>query len=257
MKDLITALWSKPELLKENQDEHRGLFLDFFKKLSDGSIRTAEYKDGIWNAHPWVIDGIILAIRALEVIPNFALPDNQTKESLGVRNVRKLSGSEVRPGCYIGEHVVLMPSFVNMGAFVGDHTMIDTWATVGSGAYVGSHCHISGGVGIGGMLEPRQEKPVIIEDNCFIGSRCILTEGAHIGTGSVLAANTIITSGTKIFDTRSGTAIECPRLVIPPRVMVIPATYQTKTGLHRPCVEIVKDVDKKVLEKTGINIDLR
>ena len=257
MQEHIEKLLENPDLLKQDQESHKQLFLELFKKLTDGSIKTAEHIDGVWHINSWVIDGIILAIRATKIIPNFGLPENQKQDYLNSKGGRALTGFNVRPGAFIGDHVVLMPSFVNMGAYVGNGTMIDTWATVGSGAYVGANCHISGGVGIGGMLEPRQEKPVIIEDNCFIGSRSILTEGTHIGTGSILAANTTITSGTKIFDTRSGTAVECPHLIIPPGVLVVPATYQTKTGLSRPCAEIVKAVDEKLLKKVGINLNLR
>ena len=257
MQDHFKKILENPEYLNHDHELHRTYFLELFEGLTNGTIRTVEDHDGDWQTNTWVIDGIILALRATKIISGFSLPENQSPTQLATQGVRALVGSHVRPGAFVGSQVVLMPSFVNMGTHIGNGTMIDTWTTVGSGAYVGAHCHISGGVGIGGMLEPRQEKPVIIEDCCFIGSRSILTEGVHIGRGSILAANTTITSGTKIYDTRSGTAVLCPPLIIPAGVMVIPATYQTKTGLARPCVEIVKDVDDKLLKKVGINPDLR
>lgn len=223
--------------------------------LNDGTVCIAEpLKKGGWKINKGVIDTIF---KYFEHKKRFVFPDFQAKKDLTKKGVRKLDGSFVRYGAHIGNRVVLMPSLVNIGARVGDNTTIDTWATIGSGAHIGSNVHISGGVGIGGILEPRQDAPVIIEDNCFIGSRSIIVEGVHIGKGSVIAANSVITQSTRIYNSIGGKLKEMPKGIIPPGVVVIPASYKTKTGLYRPCVEIIAYVSEETKRKVGINTLLR
>lgn len=223
--------------------------------LNNGTICIAESpKNGEWKINHHVID---IIFEYFENKKRFTFPDFQGKKDVAKRGVRKLDGSFVRYGASIGTGVVLMPSLINIGARVGDNTTIDTWATIGSGACIGSNVHISGGVGIGGILEPRQDAPVIIEDNCFIGSRSIIVEGVRIGKGSVIAANSVITQSTRIYNSIGGKLKEMPKGIIPPGVVVIPASYKTKSGLYRPCVEIISNVSDKTKIKVGINPLLR
>lgn len=253
MENQIKELLDNKSLLakKENQE----LLLSILESLMSGELRMATREKYGWNTHGWLLDAIILSFQTKVMFPTFNRPDMQILAS--EKKVRTIGNPVVRYGAYIGSSVVLMPSLVNIGAYVGDRTMIDTWATIGAGAQIGAHCHISGGVGIGGMLEPRQDKPVIIEDGCFIGSRSVVVEGVIVGEGSILGANSLLTASTKIFDSRNGKATEREKGIIPPNVVVIPANYQAESGLFRPCMEIIKDVDSTVRKKMKINEQLR
>ncbi len=181
------------------------------------------------------------------------------KTDFGNNNIRKVPISIVRYGSYIGKNVVLMPSYINIGAYVDDNSMIDTWATVGSCAQIGKNVHISGGVSIGGVLEPIGTNPVVIEDNCFIGSRSVIVEGTHICNGAVLGANVIITSSTKIIDVSGNTPLEFKNY-IPSNSIVIPGTYPKKffSGTYNiPCALIIGKKDESTRSKTLLNEILR
>ncbi len=165
-----------------------------------------------------------------------------------------MPGSVVRRGAYIARNVVLMPSFVNIGAYVDEGTMVDTWATIGSCAQIGKNCHISGGTGIGGVLEPVQAAPVIIEDNCFIGARSEIAEGVIVETGAVISMGVFIGASTKILDRQTG-AITYGR--VPAYSVVVPGCLPSSGGVSLSCAVIVKTVDEKTRSKTGVNELLR
>lgn len=223
------------------------------RSLQEGTLTVAERDtNNTWSMNESVVDVLYASLKHRKQL-NF----EEERRVDGVRGIRQLPGSIVRSASYIGDNCVLMPSFINIGAYVGSNTMIDTWATVGSGAYIGNNVHISGGVGIGGILEPRQKMPVIIEDGCFIGSRCMITEGMHIGKNSVIAAGTILNPSIRIFDSRSGTAVEVAKGVIPPHSLVVSASYVAASGLSRPCAEIIKTLDEGTQDKTALNELLR
>src|SRR5512137_1230028 len=195
--------------------------------LDSGSARVAEKLDGQWHVNEWLKKAVLLSFRLFDNVPieagytrfydkvglKYAAHDADRFRAEGVRVVPP---AVVRRGAFVARNAVLMPSYVNIGAYVGEGTMVDTWATVGSCAQIGRNVHLSGGVGIGGVLEPVQAAPVIIEDNCFIGSRCIIVEGAHVGQEAVLGANVVITNSTRIIDVTTENRIEYKGYV-PPR----------------------------------------
>ena len=237
--------------------------------LDRGEARVAEKQpDGAWRVNQWLKKAVLLSFRLndMTVIPGgpggatwwdkvpskFASWDAERFRAAGFRAV---PGCIVRRSAYIAPGVVLMPSFVNLGAYVDSGTMVDTWATVGSCAQIGKNCHISGGAGIGGVLEPLQAGPVIIEDNCFVGARSEVAEGVVVRTGSVLSMGVFIGASTKIVDRESGQVIQGE---VPPYSVVVPGTLPGKgntPGLY--CAVIVKRVDEKTRSKTSINELLR
>ena len=236
--------------------------------IDDGSARVAEPDgEGGWQVNQWLKKAVLLSFRlrenaiiegavgapAFDKVPSkFEGWDDARFREAGFRVV---PGAIARRGSYIGRDVVLMPSFVNIGAYVGNGTMIDTWASVGSCAQVGSHCHISAGAGIGGVLEPLQANPTIIGDNCFIGARSEIVEGVIVGEGSVVAMGVFITQSTKIVYRETG---EILRGHIPPFSVVVPGTLPDPAGGPAlACAVIVKTVDARTREKTGINELLR
>jgi 2,3,4,5-tetrahydropyridine-2-carboxylate N-succinyltransferase len=236
--------------------------------LDAGRSRVAEKHNGEWVVHQWLKKAVLLSFRlnAMKLIggapgdamwwdkvdSKFAGWDAARFQEAGFRAV---PGAIVRRSAYIAKGVVLMPSFVNVGAHVGEGTMIDTWATVGSCAQVGRHCHISGGAGLGGVLEPLQASPTIIEDNCFIGARSEVAEGVIVGEGSVLAMGTFLTATTKIVDRHSGEIVTGR---VPPYSVVVPGSIgggPGKPALY--CGVIIKTVDERTRAKTSINELLR
>ena len=236
------------------------------EKLDSGEIRVAEKVNDEWVVNQWVKKAVLLYFRINEntvtesagnryydkVPLKFA--DN-TAERFKAEGIRAVPGSIVRKGAYISKDVVLMPSFVNIGGYVGEGTMVDSWVTVGSCAQVGKHVHLSGGVGIGGVLEPLQANPTIIEDNCFIGARSEIVEGVIIGEGSVISMGVFISKSTKIFDRTTG---EIYTGVVPPGSVVVSGNLPSKTGnCSLYAAVIVKHVDAKTLGKTGCNELLR
>ena len=238
---------------------------EIIKSLDNGEARVANMtQDGSWavneNAKQAILSYFKLhqsgKIQAgdLEYFDKIPL-----KKDFATKNIRVVPPATVRYGAYVAPGVVLMPCFINIGAYVDSGTMVDTWATVGSCAQIGKNVHLSGGVGIGGVLEPLQASPVIVEDGCFIGSRCILVEGAHIGKEAVLGANVIITGSSKIIDVSGENPVEYIGHV-PPRSVVIPGTYTKKfpAGEYQvPCALIIGKRKESTDLKTSLNQSLR
>lgn len=262
LKELIAAAWENRALLSESK--YSKAVEAVIEEVDKGRLRTAEPVSSGWQVNEWVKQAILMyfAIRPMEthVLPPFEFYDKMKLksdyQSLGVRAVPH---AVARYGAYLGRNVVLMPSYVNIGAYVGEGTMVDTWATVGSCAQIGSNVHLSGGVGIGGVLEPLQASPVIIEDGCFIGSRSIVVEGVRVQKEAVLGANVVLTQSTRIIDVSGSEPVEYKGLV-PERSVVIPGSY-TK---HFPageysvsCALIIGKRKESTDKKTSLNEALR
>jgi len=235
--------------------------------LDNGSLRVAEKLDGEWKVHEWLKKAVLLSFRLndtklIDGAPGGAVWwDKIDSKFLGwgenrfrACGFRAVPGAIVRRSAFIAKGVVLMPSFVNVGARVGEGTMIDTWATVGSCAQVGARCHISGGAGLGGVLEPLQAAPTIIEDNCFIGARAEVAEGVIVGEGSVLSMGVYLSASTKIVDRATG---EVHLGKVPPYSVVVSGSLPADRGPNLYCAVIVKRVDEKTRAKTSINELLR
>ena len=263
MKEIIESIWNDREQLKIKSNQ--SLIREIIELLDKGELRVAEPKtDGNWQVNDWIKKAVILyfpiqQMETMELKP-FEFHDKmKLKTNLAASGIRAVPGSVLRYGSYISKSVITMPSFVNIGAYVDEGTMVDTWATVGSCAQIGKHVHLSGGVGIGGVLEPIQAAPVIIEDNCFIGSRCIVVEGVRVGKEAVLGANVCLTMSTKIIDVTGAIPIETKGYV-PERSVVIPGSY-TKTfaaGEYQvPCALIIGKRKESTDLKTSLNDALR
>jgi 2,3,4,5-tetrahydropyridine-2-carboxylate N-succinyltransferase len=236
--------------------------------LDSGRLRVAEKSDGEWRVHQWLKKAVLLSFRLndMALIEGAAggahwwdKVDSKFKgwgeNRFRAAGFRAVPGAIVRRSAYIARNVVLMPSFVNVGAHVGEATMIDTWATVGSCAQIGKNCHISGGAGIGGVLEPLQAAPVIIEDHCFVGARSEVAEGVIVGEGSVLAMGVFLGASTKIVERASG---QVHYGKVPPYSVVVPGSLPGGAGAPSLyCAVIVKRVDEKTRAKTSINELLR
>ncbi|OEY86950.1 2,3,4,5-tetrahydropyridine-2,6-dicarboxylate N-succinyltransferase [Wolbachia pipientis] len=230
--------------------------------LDHGKIRVAEKSsDGNWVVHQWVRQAILLyflteenrmGCRWFDKITNKF--DDWNEEKFRKSKIRVVPRCFVRKSAYIGPNVILMPSFVNVGAYVDSGTMIDTWSTVGSCAQIGKNCHISGGVGIGGVLEPIHTSPIIIEDNCFIGARSEIAEGVIIREGSVLGMGTFISASTKIVDRENKKILYGE---VPPYSVVIPGSIHLEDNISTYCALIIKKVDEKTRSKVSINEMLR
>jgi len=230
LKVLIQQSWDNRELLKDKK--YIEAVRAVIEEVDKGRLRTAEPVSSGWQVNEWVKQAILLyfGIQQMETytLPPFEFYDKmKLKSNYRELGVRAVPHAVARYGAYLGRNVVLMPSYVNIGAYVDEGTMVDTWATVGSCAQVGKHVHLSGGVGIGGVLEPLQASPVIIEDGCFIGSRCIIVEGVRIQKEAVLGANVVLTQSTKIIDVSGKEPIET-KGIVPERSVVIPGTYTKK-----------------------------
>lgn len=262
VKVIIEQAWENRELLK--REETQKAIASVIEKLNRGILRVAEPSGDEWVTHEWIKKAVILyfPIRSMELIENGPfqffdkIPLKRGYDKLGVRVVPQ---AIARHGSFIAEGVILMPSYVNIGAYIDSGTMVDTWATVGSCAQVGKNVHLSGGVGIGGVLEPVQAAPVIIEDNCFIGSRCIIVEGVRVGKESVLGANVVLTGSTKIIDVSGSEAIGY-KGYIPPRSVVIPGTLPKTfpAGTYQvPCALIIGRRKESTDLKTSLNQALR
>ena len=269
LQTIIDRAWEGRERLSPAiKGEVRDAAEAALEALDSGRLRVAEKVGGEWRVHQWLKKAVLLLFRlndmaAIEGAPGGAhwwdKVDSKFKgwgeNRFRAAGFRAVPGAIVRRSAYIAKNVVLMPSFVNVGAHVGEATMIDTWATVGSCAQIGRHCHISGGAGIGGVLEPLQAGPVIIEDNCFVGARSEVAEGVIVGEGSVLAMGVFLGASTKIVERASG-AVHYGR--VPPYSVVVPGSLPSGAGgpaLY--CAVIVKQVDEKTRAKTSINELLR
>jgi 2,3,4,5-tetrahydropyridine-2-carboxylate N-succinyltransferase len=258
----VDAAWEAREALDPQTEGLPRLAVETALDLLDsGRLRVAEKLDGEWITHQWLKKAVLLSFRLAE---NRAMNGGWDKVPLkfghlsdeGFREAgfRAVPGSVVRRGAYIGRNAVLMPSFVNIGAYVGEGTMVDTWATVGSCAQIGKNVHLSGGVGIGGVLEPLQANPTIIEDGCFIGARSEVAEGVVVEEGAVLAMGVFISASTKIVDRATG---EIFRGRVPAYSVVVPGTLPAGNGPSLACAVIVKRVDAQTRAKTGVNDLLR
>ena len=263
MKQLIEAAWDN-RLLLEDSTTIKAIEA-VIEQLDKGLLRVAEPSgEDNWIINDWVKKAVILyfPIRQMEVFeagPLEFYDKMALKSDFKSQGVRVVPGAIARYGSFIASGVILMPSFVNIGAYIGAGSMVDTWATVGSCAQIGKNVHLSGGVGIGGVLEPLQAAPVIIEDNAFIGSRCIVVEGARVCTEAVLGANVVLTSSTKVIDVSGEKAIEYKGFV-PPRSVVIPGSYkkQFPAGEFQvPCAFIIGQRKASTDLKTSLNQVLR
>ena len=258
----IEQAWSNRELLQEK--EIQNAIRQVVNALDAGTIRVAEPKDGAWHVNEWVKKAVVLyfpiqQMETIEVGP-FEFHDKiPLKRNYAEKGVRVVPHAVARHGSFIAPGVVMMPSYINIGAYVDSGTMVDTWTTVGSCAQIGKNVHLSGGVGIGGVLEPLQAAPVVIEDNCFIGSRCIVVEGVHIEKEAVLGANVVLTASTKIIDVSGDKPIEFEGR-IPSRSVVIPGTIpkQFPAGIFQvPCALIIGKRKESTDKKTSLNDALR
>ena len=269
LENIIKTSW-------ENRDEINDKTVGITKEaveqtlnlLGNGSLRVAEKTaSGEWVVNQWTKKAVLLSFRLREMELQRGGPQNSTwwdkvdskfkdwgENEWRQKNFRAVPNTVVRASAFIGENVVLMPSFVNLGAYVDAGTMVDTWATVGSCAQIGKNVHLSGGVGIGGVLEPMQASPTIIEDNCFIGARSEIVEGCIVREGAVVGMGVFIGKSTKIFNRETG---ETTYGEIPPYSVVVAGSIPSKGGVNLYCAVIVKQVDEKTRSKTSINDLLR
>ena len=262
LKEAVLAAWENRELLKE--ERYADSIRLVIEELDKGRLRTASPTDDGWQVNEWVKQGILMyfSIQQMQTysLPPFEFYDKmKLKSNYATLGVRAVPHAIARYGAYLAKNVVLMPSYVNIGAFVDEGTMVDTWATVGSCAQIGKGVHLSGGVGIGGVLEPLQASPVIIEDGCFIGSRCIVVEGVRVEKEAVLGANVVLTQSTKIIDVSGGEPKEM-KGVVPARSVVIPGTYNKKFPAGEygvGCALIIGQRKPSTDLKTSLNDTLR
>ena len=262
IREIIEAAWDNRDLLKEQNT------IDTIRKvvnlLDKGTLRVAEPTTDGWQVNEWVKKAVVLyfPIQKMETLEAgiFEYHDKiPLKRNFAERGIRVVPNAVARHGAYIAPGTILMPSYVNIGAYVDEGTMIDTWATVGSCAQIGKNVHLSGGVGIGGVLEPLQAAPVIIEDGAFIGSRCIVVEGVRIEKEAVLGANVVLTMSTKIIDVTGDEPIET-KGVVPARSVVIPGSYTKKFAageFNVPCALIIGKRKESTNKKTSLNDALR
>ncbi|MRI62751.1 2,3,4,5-tetrahydropyridine-2,6-dicarboxylate N-succinyltransferase [Ornithobacterium rhinotracheale] len=262
LQNIIEKAWEERELLKEKETQQAIRHL--IDELDAGRVRVAEPNGDDWKVNEWVKKGVVLyfpiqQMETIEVGP-FEFHDKiPLKRDYAKKGVRVVPHAIARHGSFLESGVVMMPSYVNIGAHVQTGTMVDTWATVGSCAQIGKNVHLSGGVGIGGVLEPLQAAPVIVEDNAFIGSRCIIVEGVRIGAEAVIGAGVTLTSSTKIIDVTGAEPKEV-RGYVPPRSVVIPGMMPKKfaAGEYQvPCALIIGQRKESTDKKTSLNDALR
>jgi 2,3,4,5-tetrahydropyridine-2-carboxylate N-succinyltransferase len=262
MKNIIEAAWENRSLLgkSETQETIRAVI----NQLDSGELRVASPTERGWQVNEWVKKAVVLyfpiqQMETLEAGPMEFHDKMPLKKGYKEKGIRVVPHAIARHGAYISKGVIMMPSYINIGAYVDAGTMVDTWATVGSCAQIGKNVHLSGGVGIGGVLEPLQAAPVIVEDNAFIGSRCIVVEGARIGKEAVLGANVVITASTKVIDVSGPSPVEY-RGEVPERSVVIPGSY-TKSfpagDYQVPCALIIGKRKESTDKKTSLNNALR
>ncbi|WP_442590329.1 2,3,4,5-tetrahydropyridine-2,6-dicarboxylate N-succinyltransferase [Pedobacter sp. AW31-3R] len=262
LKRLVEAAWEDRSLL--DYSEYCEAIETVVMQLDQGELRVAEPILNSWEINEWIKKAVILyfPIRNMtetEVGPFVYHDKMKLKPNYKELGVRVVPGGIARYGAFIARGVIMMPSFVNIGAFIDEGTMVDTWATVGSCAQIGKHVHLSGGVGIGGVLEPIQAAPVIIEDGCFLGSRAIVVEGVRVEKEAVLGANVVLTASTKIIDVTGETPVEY-KGIVPARSVVIPGSY-TKSfpagDYQVPCALIIGKRKESTDKKTSLNDALR
>ncbi len=268
LQEVIDAAWeNRAEISPRNAPaELREAVHQAMEGLDKGVLRVSEKRDGAWHTHQWLKKAVLLSFRLQD---NVRMAGGETSyydkvpgkfsdyssNDFRTGGFRVVPPAMVRKGAFIGRNCVLMPSFVNIGAYVDEGTMVDTWATVGSCAQIGKNVHLSGGVGIGGVLEPLQANPTIIEDNCFIGARSEIVEGVVVEQGSVISMGVFIGASTRIYDRSTG-EIQYGR--VPAGSVVVSGSLPSMDGSHALyCAVIVKKVDEKTLSKVGINEILR
>lgn len=262
LEPIITKAWENRELL--GQKETTDAIREVISLLDEGKIRVAEPTTSGWQVNEWVKKAVVLyfPIQKMETLEAgiFEYHDKMPlKRGYKEKGIRVVPNAVARHGAYISSGVILMPSYVNIGAYVDEGTMVDTWATVGSCAQIGKNVHLSGGVGIGGVLEPLQAAPVIIEDNAFLGSRSIVVEGVKVESEAVLGANVVLTASTKIIDVTGEEPVEMKGLV-PARSVVIPGSYTKKFPAGEfqvPCALIIGKRKESTNKKTSLNDALR
>ena len=262
LQQTIENIWDNRELLKD--EESQKSIREVIRQLDLGELRVAEPTENGWKVNEWVKKAVVMyfpiqKMETIEVGP-FEFHDKMPlKRNYAEKGVRVVPHAVAREGAFIASGVILMPSYVNIGAYVDSGTMVDTWATVGSCAQIGKNVHLSGGVGIGGVLEPLQAAPVIIEDDVFVGSRCIVVEGVHVEKEAVLGANVVLTASTKIIDVTGPEPVEIKGRV-PARSVVIPGSYtkQFPAGEYQvPCALIIGQRKESTDKKTSLNDALR
>jgi 2,3,4,5-tetrahydropyridine-2-carboxylate N-succinyltransferase len=262
LQETIEKAWDDRSLLKD--ESTISAIREVIDLLDQGTLRVAEPKGDDWQVNEWVKKAVVLyfPIQKMETLEagifeyHDKIPLKRNYEECGIRVV---PNAVARHGAYISSGTILMPSYVNIGAYVDEGTMVDTWATVGSCAQIGKNVHLSGGVGIGGVLEPLQASPVIIEDGAFIGSRCIVVEGVRVGKEAVLGANVVLTMSTKIIDVTGDEPVEMKGYV-PERSVVIPGSYTKKFAAGEynvPCALIIGQRKESTNKKTSLNDALR
>ena len=272
LENTINQAWEVRDTISKDSDSKIITAIEHtIESLDQGKIRVSEKKGDNWIVHEWIKKAILLSFRVNEMEtlsgPYSSWYDKAhlikgktagwSKEDHVKAGFRMVPNSPVRKGSFVGKNAVLMPCFINIGGYVDEGTMIDTWSTVGSCAQIGKNCHISGGVGIGGVLEPLQASPVIIEDNCFIGARSEIAEGVIVGEGSVISMGVYLGASTKIYD-RKTKSISYGK--IPPYSVVVAGSMPSdndKDGPNLYCAVIVKTVDEKTRSKTSVNDLLR
>jgi 2,3,4,5-tetrahydropyridine-2-carboxylate N-succinyltransferase len=262
LQNIIEKAWNDRSLLTDSV--YINAIREVISLLDEGKLRCAEPTNSGWQVNEWVKKAVVLyfPIQKMEVLEAgiFEYHDKiPLKRGYQEKGIRVVPHAVARYGSYISKGVILMPSYVNIGAYVDEGTMVDTWATVGSCAQIGKNVHLSGGVGIGGVLEPLQAAPVIIEDNAFIGSRCIVVEGVKVEKEAVLGANVVLTASTKIIDVTQSNPIETKGLV-PARSVVIPGSYTKKFpagDFQVPCALIIGKRKESTNKKTSLNDALR
>ncbi len=259
---LVEEAWENRALL--DKKEYQSAVYDTIEKLDKGVLRCAEPAGANWHVNEWVKKAVVLyfplmKMETIEVSP-FEFHDKiPLKSNYAQQRVRVVPHAIARKGSFLAPGVVMMPSYVNIGAYVGEESMVDTWATVGSCAQIGSKVHLSGGVGIGGVLEPLQAAPVIVEDGAFIGSRSIVVEGVRVGKEAVLGANVVLTKSTRIIDV-TGSEEKVLKGEVPPRSVVIPGSFEKEFAAgkyHVPCALIIGKRKESTDLKTSLNEVLR
>lgn len=263
LKTIIENCWEKREFLQEKQTI--AAIEEVIEALDKGNLRVAEpLSNGSWQVNDWVKKAVILyfptrKMETIEVGPLEFHDKMRLKKEYAALGVRVVPHAIARYGAFVASGVIMMPSYINIGAYVDSGTMVDTWATVGSCAQIGKNVHLSGGVGIGGVLEPVQAAPVIIEDNCFLGSRSIVVEGVRVCKEAVLGANVVLTQSTKIIDVTGKDPLEM-KGIVPERSVVIPGSYTKKFPAgeyHVPCALIIGKRKESTDLKTSLNDTLR
>ena len=262
IREIIEKAWDNRSLLNESVTQNA--IREVINLLDSGTLRVTEPVDGGWSVNEWVKKAVVLyfPIQKMETmeVGIFEYHDKiPLKRGYKEKGIRVVPHAVARYGSYISSGTILMPCYINIGAFVDEGTMVDTWATVGSCAQIGKNVHLSGGVGIGGVLEPLQAAPVIIEDNVFVGSRCIVVEGVRVESEAVLGANVVLTASTKIIDVTGDKPVEMKGRV-PTRSVVIPGSYkkQFPSGeFNVPCAMIIGQRKESTNKKTSLNDALR